>query len=185
LSAERKEKYLRAVQQESDRLMALTQRVLNFANPHEIERQPCSIAEIMEHTLALVDKQLQHKKIRVNTQMPEILPQVPASRDQLIQVFLNLILNAVEAMPQGGELSISAQRGRDDSRIEITFTDTGPGIPSDKLDMIFEPFFTTKEEGTGMGLFISRNILQQHRGKISARNAPSRGAQFRVELPSR
>jgi PAS domain S-box-containing protein len=185
LSTKRKEKYLRAVQQESDRLMSLTQRVLNFANPHEIEQQPCSIDEIIDHTLALVDKQLQHHKIRVNTQVAETLPQVPASRDQLIQVFLNLILNAVEAMPEGGDLSISAYPGGDNRHVQISFIDTGPGIPPEKLDMIFEPFFTTKEEGTGLGLFISRNILQQHHGQISVSNTPHHGAEFRIELPYR
>ena len=103
-----------------------------------------------------------------------------ASAVHLPQVFLNLIINAIEAMPAGGTLNISARPVGE--QIEVIFTDTGPGIPPDIMANLFEPFHTTKEDGTGLGLAISYNIIQQHGGTITADNAPDGGAVFTVTL---
>jgi signal transduction histidine kinase len=98
----------------------------------------------------------------------------------LTQVFLNLIINAIEAMPRGGALCITACPF--DDHVELSFADTGAGIPSESLGMIFEPFYTTKEDGTGLGLAVSHSIIQQHGGNITANNTPD-GAVVTLSLP--
>lgn len=173
--------HLQAVRQEINRLMVLTNRILNFARPPTVERQLLSIREVVDYTLHLARKQLQQSKIQVIADLEEDLPVVFASRDHLAQVFLNLIINAVEYMPQGGKLDISARRAGE--CVELTFADSGPGIPPDVLPMIFEPFYTTKEDGTGLGLSISHSIIEQHQGTITAANRPGGGAVFCVTLP--
>ncbi len=178
--AERLE-YLQAVRREIQRLMDLTSRVLDFARPPQVERRPTSLCAAVRHALALAGKQLQHRRIRVETDLPEGLPLVLASADHLSQVFLNLIINAIDAMPGGGRLRVAARL--DGDRAEVTFADSGPGIASDALATIFEPFYSTKERGTGLGLSISHSIIQQHNGTITAGNDAGGGALFTIRLP--
>jgi PAS domain S-box-containing protein len=181
LEEEEQHQHLQAVRQEINRLMVLTNRILHFARPPTVERQLLSIHEVVDYTLHLARKQLQQSRIQVAVDLEEDLPAVFASRDHLAQVFLNLIINAVEFMPQGGKLDISARRAGEG--VELAFADSGPGIPPDILPMIFEPFYTTKEDGTGLGLSISHSIIEQHQGTITARNHPGGGAVFCVTLP--
>jgi signal transduction histidine kinase len=135
----------------------------------------------VRYALALAGKQLAHRRIEVSLALSDNLPPVRASRDQLTQVFLNLIINASEAMPDGGELHISARVF--DRRLELAFADSGQGIPPSQMAKLFEPFHTTKEQGTGLGLAVSYSIVQQHGGTITAENAPDGGAIFVVALP--
>jgi two-component system NtrC family sensor kinase len=176
-----RQEYLKAVRQEIKRLMGLTSRVLDFARPPRIERQSISIVDAVRYALALAGKQLAHKHIEVSLDLCDGLPPVRASRDQLTQVFLNLIINASEAMPKGGKLHISAQVL--DRRLEIAFADSGSGIPPGERSKLFEPFHTTKDQGTGLGLTVSYSIVQQHGGTITVENAPGGGAIFTVALP--
>jgi signal transduction histidine kinase len=140
-----------------------------------------SLKEAVHHALSLSGKQLQHAGIQVSLDLPDPLPKVLASRDQLTQVFLNLILNALEAMSTGGELDITARHVGD--CIELRFVDNGPGLPSEVLDRLFEPFYTTRKRGIGLGLSISHSIIQQHGGTITASNAPGGGAVIVLTLP--
>ncbi len=170
LEEEERREYLEAVRREIERLMALTRRVLDFARPPRVVRRPISILAAVRQALTLAGKQLSYSGIDIHLDLPEDLPLVRASDDQLVQVFLNLIINASEAMPDGGDLHISARAtGR---RLEMSFADSGPGIPPEVLSRVFEPFHTTKPEGTGLGLAISYSIVQQHGGTIVASNAP-------------
>jgi PAS domain S-box-containing protein len=180
LQEEERQEHLQAVQRDIERLMALTGRILDFARPSQIERQPTSVAEVVRYALALAGKQLQRSHIRLSVDLPDDLPPVSASRDHLAQVFLNLIINAIEAMPAGGELSIAARLAGE--QLELAFTDSGPGISPEALATIFEPFYTEKEGGTGLGLTVSRSIIQQHGGTITAGNVAS-GAVFTITLP--
>ena len=180
LDASEQRKYLQAALREIERLQALAGRVLDFARPPHLERRPTDVAAVVHHALTLSSKQLQHSRIDVNLNLPDDLPQVSASRDHLTQVFLNLIINAIEAMPRGGALRITACPS--DDHIELSFADTGAGIPSESLGMIFEPFYTTKEDGTGLGLAVSHSIIQQHGGSITANNTPD-GAVVTLSLP--
>ncbi len=181
LGAEERQEYLVAVRREIERLMALTERVLDFARPPRIERRPTWIPSLIRRALDLAANQLQQRHIAVTLDLPEDLPPVLASADHLTQVFLNLIINAIEAMPGGGALDITARAC--EGQMELAFSDTGAGITPEAMAMIFEPFYTTKEDGTGLGLAISHSIVQQHGGAITARNTPGGGATFIVSLP--
>ncbi len=181
LEERERQQHLQAVRREIERLMALTDRILSFARPPQFERQLVSVAEVVHYTLALASKQLEHSHIQVSVDLPDDLPPVFASRDHLAQVFLNLIINAIEAMSDGGKLSISAQLAGE--QVGLAFADSGPGISPEALALVFEPFYTTKKGGTGLGLATSHGIIQQHGGTITARNAPG-GAVFAVAIPS-
>jgi PAS domain S-box-containing protein len=181
LAEEKWRQYLEAARREVERLKSLTGRMLDFARPPRIERQPTAIAERVRYAVALSSKQLQHSHIEVNIDVPDDLPPVLASPDHLTQVFLNLIINHIEALPGGGTLRIAARHAG--GQVELTFTDNGPGIPPDALVRIFEPFYTSKSDGTGLGLAVSHGIIQQHGGTITARNAPDGGAVFTIMLP--
>jgi len=179
--AERRD-HLRAMQREVQRLMRLTRQILEFSRPSSRERTPVNLRETLRHALHLADRQLREHGIQVNLSVPDNLPPVVGSQDQLAQVFLNVILNAVDSMPDGGRLDISVTPGH--QQIVLTFADTGPGIPPDVMEHLFEPFITTKKGGTGLGLAISQNIIRQHGGIIAATNAPEGGAVFTITLPT-
>jgi PAS domain S-box-containing protein len=181
LKEARRQEYLQAVQIEIERLMDLTHRILDFARPPQLDQRPASVVGVVRHALILADKQLQESEIEVGADLPDGLPPVLASPDHLAQVFLNLIINAIEEMPGGGGLHIVARQV--DDGLEVSFADEGPGIPPDDLPMIFEPFFTTKEDGSGLGLSVSYSIVEQYGGTISARNRAEGGAVFTVTLP--
>ena len=181
LEEEEREKYLGVARGEIERLTALTNHVLYFARPTRVERQPITVDKAVHDALGLASRQLDHSDIRVSVDLLDVVPPVMASSSQLAQVFLNLIINAIEAMPDGGELSIVARLAGD--QLKVTFTDSGPGIPPDAMAKLFEPFYTTKENGTGLGLTTSHSIIKQHGGTITAGNAPGGGAVFTVALP--
>jgi signal transduction histidine kinase/putative methionine-R-sulfoxide reductase with GAF domain len=181
LEEDERQDYLEAVRQEINRLMTLTSRVLDFARPPRVERQPTSLAKAVRYALTLADRQMAHTGIEISADLPDSLPPVLASHDQLAQVFLNLIINAIDAMRDGGRLDITARSTAE--QIELTFADSGPGIPPENLDKLFEPFHTTKKEGTGLGLALSYSIVQQHGGTIRGGNAPGGGAVFAISLP--
>jgi signal transduction histidine kinase len=124
---------------------------------------------------------LEHGKVQVRAQLQADLPLIVVVPDQLTQVLLNLLINAVEAMPAGGTLTItSALR---DSWLLVEVQDTGAGFTSDEAARLFEPFYTTKTEGTGLGLAVSYGIIQQHGGRIEVSSTPGQGARFTVLLP--
>lgn len=177
-----KKEYLGAIRREVRRLMTLTRHVLEFARPLEQEAVPIHLVEPLRYALSLADRRLRDHNIRVSLKVSDDLPPVLGSSDQLAQVFLNLILNAVDSMPEGGRLEIhAAAQGRE---VILTFTDSGPGIPSEVLEHLFEPFVTTKKDGTGLGLAVSQSIIRRHGGAITATNAPQGGAVFTITLPA-
>ncbi len=176
-----KQEYLRAIRREIRRLMNISRRILDFARPSREERLPLPVADVIRHALDLVEREFQSHRIQVRTAIPGDLPSVLGSHEQLTQVFLNLFLNAIDAMPDGGLLEIAART--EPSHVVVTVTDTGPGISPEVMARIFEPFVTTKKNGTGLGLAISQGIIQQHGGTITAANAPQGGTIFTITLP--
>jgi signal transduction histidine kinase len=174
--------YLDVVRREIERLGEITRRVLNFAQPADDTRYPVSIARLTQKTLGLIDKQLELAHIRATTDFPADLPPVSAAPHQIVQVLLNLSVNAIEAMPEGGHLHITARV--DGDAVTIVLSNSGPPIPSRDIKCIFDPFFTTKPGGTGTGLTISHNIVHWHGGTISAKNLEGgQGVAFTVTLP--
>jgi signal transduction histidine kinase len=130
----------------------------------------------------LTSKQLSERHIELQLDLPENLPLIEGVDSQLQQVFINLILNAYDAMPEGGRFQIQGRSVR--HGIEILFRDSGPGIPADKQGNIFEPFFSSKEGGTGLGLTVSYNIVTAHGGLLELLADQGPGACFRVFLPT-
>jgi signal transduction histidine kinase len=181
LPAEKRQEYFELAQKELDRLMKTMQRMLDFYRPGAVKVEQLDILELLQHVLSLTSQQLNQRNINVKTDLPKSLPLIYAVSGQIQQVFFNLILNSLDAMPTGGELIIHA-RGLEDG-IEITFQDTGPGIPEDHRNDIFEPFFSTKDGGTGLGLTVSYNIVTSHGGTLDLINGHEPGASFRLFLP--
>ncbi len=181
LEPEERENNLRIVSQEIERLSEVTERVLNFAHPPRIPRRAVSVADLIQQTLTLAGKHLQHSRVRVTTDLQDLSP-VFVAPEQMTQVFLNLALNAIEEMHEGGNLKISLRREEDFAA--VSFANDGPIIPSDAMPHIFEPFFTTKPDGSGLGLSVSQRLVQQQGGSIAVENLGSaRGVAFTVRLP--
>ncbi len=144
---------------------------------------PTDVHTIIENVLALSSKRLQRGKITVTKKLASDLPNINAVSDQLKQVFLNLVINAIEAMPQGGELCIETELSKDGDGLSMAFTDTGVGLSEKERENIFEPFFTTKATGTGLGLSVSYGIIERHGGRIEVQSELGKGATFTVYLP--
>jgi PAS domain S-box-containing protein len=174
--------YLRPIRNATERLMSLVDQLRNFSRPAAEERSPVAIHEIVGRVLALAEQELIYHRVQVVRHLAADLPLVEADGQQLEQVFLNLVLNARDAMPQGGELTVCTYSEAD--QVLVAFADTGAGVPAENLERIFEPYFTTKEgKGTGLGLAICRRIVEAHGGKIEVESEAGAGATFRVCLP--
>ncbi|HEY76696.1 MAG TPA: GAF domain-containing protein [Thermoflexia bacterium] len=182
LEPEEQREYLQIAAEEVKRLMDLVSRMLDFARRPRRGMKVVQINDLIKRSLTLCNKYLQHHHIAVRRDLDPNLPPVQANPDELSQVFLNLILNAVDAMPEGGSLCITS-RLAEDGRIAISFTDTGHGIPDEHLGRIFEPFFTTKEGGSGLGLSVSLDVVRRHGGEITVKSTEGEGATFTIWLP--
>ncbi|HOJ72884.1 MAG TPA: cache domain-containing protein [Phycisphaerae bacterium] len=168
---------------ETTRVGEIVGSLLDFARERPANKAMVDLNQVVRQTVRLIASQSQFKKIRIEEHLDENLPPVYGDRNQLQQVVLNLALNAGEAMPDGGDLTISTlSRERD---VMLSIADTGCGIPKEHLDRIFDPFFTTKPagKGTGLGLSVSHRIVQQHGGVLSVESEEGRGATFTVALP--
>jgi len=153
----------------------------DFSRSDSDKRIQCDLNEVIENTLKLVWNEIKYK-VKIHKELSE-LPLIYACVGQLNQVFINIILNAIQAMGDGGELTIGTKFSG--HHVQVDFIDNGPGIPQDILNRLFDPFFTTKDVGygTGLGLYISHGLIEQHQGSISVRNIPGAGACFSVHLP--
>jgi two-component system NtrC family sensor kinase len=173
--------FLGIARDELARIAGIIERMRDFYRPDRGESAPCDINRLLEGTLTLAGLNTRYSAIQVIfTPAPE-LPPIYGNSDQLRQVFLNLILNAIDAMPKGGTLAVRTVAGPTVVLIEIQ--DTGIGIPDDIRARLFEPFFTNKPNGTGLGLSISAHIVTQHNGQIEVESSPGQGSTFRVVLP--
>ncbi len=172
---------LEIVQKEVSRISEIVQRLLDFERPSQVHRSPIEVDTLLDDVLALARKQLQNGRIALERSRGEDLPPVLAEGSQIKQVFLNLVLNAADAMPRGGQLRVNSCVSN--GRVAVTFSDDGVGMPQEVLDQLFEPFFTTKHQGVGLGLAISHDIVVQHGGFLEVESAPGAGTTFRVLLP--
>jgi two-component system NtrC family sensor kinase len=166
-----------------ERLIGIVERMLDFYRPSPEQRELTDINAIMEEVLALAGKKLQHSKVSTQTKLAANLPPIKAVASQIQQVFLNLILNAIEAMPDGGQLTITTELSSDHRETLIAFADSGHGIPEEEISKVFEPFYTTKLKGTGLGLAISYGIVERHGGRIEVISEVGQGSTFTVRLP--
>ncbi len=177
-------RYLQVAREELRRTADIVARLRDLHRPSRPEdRGPTDVNALLEQVLDLSRKQCQSHRIEVLRAMAD-LPALPLAADQIKQVFLNLLLNAIEAMPQGGQLQVSTTYISQPAGVRIAFTDSGGGIAADVLPHVFEPFYSTRTEGLGLGLFISRNIVKQHGGQIEVDSQVGEGATFTVWLPA-
>ncbi|NCC34339.1 MAG: histidine kinase [Chloroflexia bacterium] len=179
--------FLAIAQQELGRIARIITRMRDFYRPTRAELAATSVNALLRETLELVQTHLRHGHIQAVANLEPDLPLTIAHADQLRQVFLNIILNACDAMPRGGELRVTTQmlqaRPEAPSTIGIYIADTGVGIPAEHLPHLFEPFYTTKAQGTGLGLAISAHIVTQHGGRITVESEIGTGTVFTLFLP--
>jgi signal transduction histidine kinase len=197
---------LQIVSDEVLRLEKSIQTFLDFARPPQPEPALVCVCQLVRNSCDLVAAQASHLGIEIRTSLPSAGLMIFADGVQLRQVFLNLLLNALEVMPSGGWVEIAATAQRRLARtqaefsehdalrastvtaadlVRITVTDNGPGFPSEQIDRAFQPFFTTRETGTGLGLSICQRIVHDHEGTISLELPPEGGTRFVIELPCR
>ena len=163
------------------RLDGILKGFLQALRPSRPNLMAGSVAEPLTSCLASLKNQFEDRAISVTVDIQTALPQIALDRDQLEQVFFNLIKNALEAVKDGGKIALEI--GADDNDVVTTITDSGAGIPAEQLVHLFEPYRTTKEHGTGLGLMISQRIVRDHGGTISVESEPGRGTTFTVRLP--
>ena len=166
---------------EIDRLDAVVKRFLDFSRPMDVRLEPTQLAELLREVLEVAQPQLQRAKVVVARLLPIGIPEVFVDRDLLKQAVLNLVLNAVDAMPGGGQLQLTLSRRGEVA--EITVGDTGKGIPPELRQKVFQLFFTTRPGGSGIGLASTFRIVQLHNGSINFTSEVGRGTTFRIELP--
>jgi signal transduction histidine kinase len=174
--------HVEIIESEIRRLDEVVQGFLKFTRPEDLRLQPVVVGSIIEEILPVIAPEALKNNVRVLTDCPQGTPSVNGDAGMLRQVFLNLAINACQAMPSGGTLRMAcspASRGR----VEVRVEDTGIGIPPESLGRIFDLYFTTKEQGTGIGLSMVYRIVQMHDGEVEVQSTPARGTTFRVLLP--
>jgi signal transduction histidine kinase len=172
----------------SQRAATVINSMLGFARSHSAHRELTDLVELVEEVLILTEKDLGKHHIQVEKKY-QGRPRAPVMRGQIEQILLNLIINARQAMPRGGRLKLEVRENAATLMAEIRISDTGVGIPPEQLRLIFEPFYTTKEPdehghgGSGLGLSVCRQIIEQHQGRIRVESLPGKGSKFTVKLP--
>jgi two-component system NtrC family sensor kinase len=176
-------KFLSIALKETERVSQIIRQMLGFAR-RSGGVEWVNVNHLLDDTMALVEKKLQHSGIRVASRMNASLPVIHAYPDQLRQVFLNLILNAQQAIDRGGTITVKTSRHEDLAQpsVSIEISDTGCGISAEDLARIFEPFFSMRKDGTGLGLWVTQNIVRQHGGRIEVKSF-EKGTTFQVILP--
>lgn len=171
---------------ELDRIEQFTTDLLQFARPKISGLQPANVNDLIEKVLGNVTARCEEQSVQVRRELAEDLPQIPLDGDAVQQALLNIVINALDAMPEGGVLRLSSSTRRYRSRraVEVAVADTGTGIAADTMEKIFDPFFTTRGAGgTGLGLSIALQIVKEHNGRINVRNRQQGGTIFRLSFP--
>jgi len=175
---------LEKIVKQAFRASEIVNSLLKFSRVSGAEYAELDLNKVIQETLSLAEPMLKSAKVSLNLQLDRDLPAIWGNAGKLQQVFMNLIVNARDAMPKGGELTLATER--EDGRVRVEVCDTGVGIPPDHLTKIFDPFFTTKSRsrGTGLGLAVSYGIIREHAGKVEVESRQGHGTIFRLELPA-
>jgi len=183
LSEEEKWRHLQDIYFETERASEIVKSLLDFTRKEKPEMVALDLAEVVQSTLRLAQNEMAINDVSLTVEIPPGLPRVRGAANQLRQVFLNLLLNAIQAMPEGGTLWVSANT-HEANRVCVEIRDSGIGIPAEVLPHVFDPFFTTKEpgKGTGLGLSVSLGIIRKFGGDIQVTSEPGKGATFHVCL---
>ncbi|HTB85559.1 MAG TPA: ATP-binding protein [Candidatus Sulfotelmatobacter sp.] len=169
------------VTKELHRINALVTQMLKFASPKPAAFGKVRMHELLDHSLRLLEHQMQGRLISLSRDYRAEPDAIRADESQLQQVFMNLLLNAVDAVGNNGDVIVGTENAGE--HLLIFIRDTGVGIPQENLSRMFEPFFTTKKNGTGLGLAICRRVVEEHRGRIEVHSQPKQGSAFIVTLP--
>jgi two-component system NtrC family sensor kinase len=182
-TGEQKQKMLAEIVSQVERASATVRNLLDFTRVEKPVLVSLSLKDVVGEARRLVANEAEIKHVEFRVEMPENLPPAKGNPRDLQQVFLNLFLNAIQAMPDGG-LIVVRGKATDDAAIEVEVSDTGVGIPEENIDSVFDPFFTTKEvgAGSGLGLFVSLGIMEKHNGSITLRSKPGQGTTFTLRL---
>jgi signal transduction histidine kinase len=175
---------LRTIREQIERISEIIKTLLNMARPHEKEHVPVELTGIVRETLAFLSERLRAHRIESSADLPA-RAMLRGNHDKLQQLFINLVMNAIDAMPDGGKLAISvAELGAE--KLEVRVSDTGHGMSPEVAARVFEPFFTTKPagRGSGLGLIVAKGIVSDHGGTIQVTSAPGRGTEFKLVLPA-
>ncbi|MCX5885020.1 MAG: ATP-binding protein [Proteobacteria bacterium] len=178
--------FLSVASGEVDRISSLVTELLDFARPSEPQLREENINEILDKMVTLVTTETKKKNLKITRNLGEHLPFIQVDKDQIKQVFLNILLNAVQATPENGEITIvtrSFAKSPGETFLQIEVKDTGPGIPAQELELIFTPFYTTKTQGSGLGLSITHQIVEEHHGYIEVDSQGGSGTSFTINLP--
>jgi two-component system NtrC family sensor kinase len=174
---------VRLIAEETARCSRIVKGLLEFARQAPPERSPVDLNDLLERTAALLAGQAGESGIRIESRLDRSLPLLDLDPAQVQQVLWNLVLNACEAMPAGGTVTIESRRSADGLAAEVVVLDTGVGIPPENLGRVFDPFFTTKKAGTGLGLAVSYGLVEQHGGSIEVQSEAGRGSTFTIKWP--
>ncbi len=177
-----RENFCRIVTDEVDRVNNIVKQLLEFSKPSEVDLKPVLISGLLEETLNLLNNNFLRYKIEISKNF-DTYAMILADRNQLKQAFLNLFLNSIQSMPEGGKLSVTA-RAESNGQVKVTISDTGCGISEEQLAHVFDPFYTTKEDGTGLGLAIVHGIIEKHGGKIKMESTIGKGTMVNIFLKS-
>jgi signal transduction histidine kinase len=186
--AEEHARIIASVRDELTRLNRMVGDFLSYGRPRRLSPRPCRIEEVLEEVLLLIAAKARDQQIEIISGIPDDLPVIQADPEGLRTCFLNVVINALQATPPGGSLTIEArahQEGDAGSSVSVLFRDTGAGIGPGDLERIFEPYFSTREAGVGLGLAITQRLVQDHGGEIKVDSAAGMGTTFRIDLPTR
>ena len=174
---------LEVIIHETIRCRSIIQELLEFARDREPEKIPANINDIISRALSILENEFRLQHIKIEKQLSNDLPDILLDVNQMQQVFINLLLNAIEAIYEEGGITVRSELDPGKKLIKIQVADTGCGIPPENINQIFEPFFSTKKKGTGLGLSVSYGIIQNHHGQILVKSQPEKGTCFTIELP--
>jgi two-component system NtrC family sensor kinase len=179
-------RYLSVARQELRRAASIVTQLRDMSRlSHQTRKEPLDVNAVADEVLILTRKQAQEKRVEVVWAPAENLPAVRGVADRIRQVFLNLVLNALDAMPEGGQLRVSTAQTEQPDGVAVAFADTGVGIAPERLGNLFDPFYTTKSQGLGLGLYITHNVVEEHGGHIDVSSHVGQGTIFTVWLPAR
>ena len=176
-------KGLQTIVAQVERITRVMNQLLSFARRKPTQPRPVALEEVIENSLEIFRERLSRHNVQVLTRLDPDCPSVLADSDQMNQVLINLVMNAVHAMSQGGTLRVGLEREND--RVKLTVSDSGHGIPKEVVSKIFDPFFSTKEfgKGTGLGLTVVKGIIEEHQGSIAVESEEGKGTTFTIRLP--
>jgi signal transduction histidine kinase len=172
---------LGSIKEEVARLNRLVTDVLTFGRPASLNVRTVNLVRIADEVIALVRTKADEQGVAIETRVPDRAVEIEADAEKLKSCFANIVINAVQAMPDGGRLVVAIEC--DEGACHLRFSDTGPGIPEEALDRVFEPYYSTKDTGTGLGLAVTKKIVEEHGGRIRVESAPGEGTTFEVDLP--